>query len=413
MNLSYQEALDRCKQSFKTKLMHSVELLRKAERIALMYDNTDGYYLAFSGGKDSQALYHVAQLAGVKFKGHMSLTSVDPPQVIRFVKRQYPDVELIKPKMSMFDKAIERGILPTMRVRWCCADFKESAGAGKVTLIGVRAAESARRAKRHEVEVKSRKYSGDLEGFDAWSQAEIEKKLSKTKRKVNEDEFSVKTDNEVRCINGKDSILISPIFQWTEGDVWYFLNDIVNVPHCELYDMGYSRIGCILCPMSNKKSKQRDMKMFPHVKRGWIKAIKAIRSGGVFREGFIWWNIPTEQIQQAIMRWKMFHAEQIRTPLHGGTILRNVNVDSDYPLLSENFGGTNCNRTDNPRYNIRQRALRKFFDSPSQQVNWGGQDEPSEDEIAEAIFDWWMSGKSYKEWYSEKYVQGKLDLDFE
>lgn len=285
MNLSYQEALDRCKQSFKAKLMHSVELLRKAERIALMYDNTDGYYLAFSGGKDSQALYHVAQLAGVKFKGHMSLTSVDPPQVIRFVKRQYPDVELIKPKMSMFDKAIEMGILPTMRVRWCCAQFKESAGAGKVTLIGVRAAESARRAKRNEVEVKSRKFSGDLEGFDAWSQAEIEKKMAKAKRKLNEDEFSLNTDNEVRCINGKDSILISPIFKWTEDDVWYFLNEIVNVPHCELYDMGYSRIGCILCPMSNKKSKQRDIKMFPHVKRGWIKAIKAIRSGGGIQRG--------------------------------------------------------------------------------------------------------------------------------
>lgn len=285
MNLSYQEALDRCKQSFKTKLMHSVELLRKAERIALMYDNTDGYYLAFSGGKDSQALYHLAELAGVKFKGHMSLTSVDPPQVIRFVKRQYPDVELIKPKMSMFDKAIEMGILPTMRVRWCCAQFKESAGAGKVTLIGVRAAESARRAKRNEVEVKSRKFSGDLEGFDAWSQAEIEKKMAKAKRKLNEDEFSLNTDNEVRCINGKDSILISPIFKWTEDDVWYFLNEIVNVPHCELYDMGYSRIGCILCPMSNKKSKQRDIKMFPHVKRGWIKAIKAIRSGGGIQRG--------------------------------------------------------------------------------------------------------------------------------
>ena len=290
------------KKLFQEKLEHSIDLLQKAEKLALMYDKQDGFYLAFSGGKDSQALYHVAKMAGVKFKGHMSLTSVDPPQVIRFVKRQYPDVELIKPKMSMFDKAIERGILPTMRVRWCCADFKESAGAGKVTLIGVRAAESARRAKRHEVEVKGRKFSGDLEGFDAWSQAEIEKKLSKTKRKVNEDEFSVKTDNEVRCINGKDSILISPIFQWTEDDVWYFLNEVMRVPHCELYDMGYSRIGCILCPMSNKKSKQRDMKMFPHVKRGWIRAIKAIRSRGVFKEGFIWWNIPTKWMQQVFIR---------------------------------------------------------------------------------------------------------------
>lgn len=414
MNLSYKEALDRCKQSFKTKLMHSVELLRKAERIALMYDNTDGYYLAFSGGKDSQALYHLAELAGVKFKGHMSLTSVDPPQVIRFVKRQYPDVELIKPKMSMFDKAIERGILPTMRVRWCCADFKESAGAGKVTLIGVRAAESARRAKRHEVEVKSRKFGGDLEGFDAWSQAEIEKKLSKTKRKVNEDEFSIKTDNEVRCINGKDSILISPIFQWTEDDVWYFLNEIVNVPHCELYDMGYSRIGCILCPMSNKKSKQRDMKMFPHVKRGWIRAIKAIRSGGGIQGRIHLVEHPNKMdAASAHTGGGISHTEQIRTPLHIGTILRNSNVDSDYQPQSGDFGGTRWTGTDNPGLILTRRIIRKFFDSPSQQVNWGGQSEPYEDEIAEAIFDWWMSGKSYKEWYSEKYMQGKLDLNFE
>lgn len=276
MLINYDEALKRCKPSFRSKLEHSVELLRKAERIALMYDSDDGYYLAFSGGKDSQALYHVAQLAGVKFKGRMSLTSVDPPQVIRFVKKHYPDVELIKPKMSMFDKAIERGVLPTMNVRWCCADFKEGAGAGKVTLIGVRAAESTRRAKRHEVEVSSRKFSGDLDGFDAWSKEQIEKKMSKTKRKINEDEFSINTDNKVRCINGKDSILISPIFQWTEADVWYFLNEIVNVPHCELYDMGYTRIGCILCPMASKKSKLKDIKMFPHAKRGWIRAIKAI-----------------------------------------------------------------------------------------------------------------------------------------
>lgn len=360
MNLSYEEALNRCKQSFKIKLMHSVELLRKAERIALMYDSNDGYYLAFSGGKDSQAIYHVAQLAGIKFKAHMSLTSVDPPQVIRFVKSKYPDVELIKPKMSMFDKAIEVGILPTKRVRWCCAEFKESAGAGKVTLIGVRAAESARRAKRHEVEVSSRKFSGDLEGFEAWSKSEIKKKTAKIKRKVNEDEFSVKSDNEVRCINGKDSILISPIFQWTEADVWYFLNKVVNVPHCELYDMGYSRIGCFLCPMSNKKSKQRDIKMFPHVKRGWIRAIKAIRIKDIQR-GTSQVNSYRKEIWDARYRAKFLRGE--KGDIHT--------------------------------------------------TNGGGQNEPSEDEIAEAIFDWWMSGKSYKEWYSEKYLQLTFNFNFE
>ena len=411
MSMNYDEALKRCKPSFRSKLEHSVELLRKAERIALMYDSDDGYYLAFSGGKDSQALYHVAQLAGVKFKGHMSLTSVDPPQVIRFVKRQYPDVELIKPKMSMFDKAIEMGILPTMRVRWCCAQFKESAGAGKVTLIGVRAAESARRAKRNEVEVKSRKFSGDLEGFDAWSQAEIEKKMAKAKRKLNEDEFSLNTDNEVHCINGKDSILISPIFKWTEDDVWYFLNEIVNVPHCELYDMGYSRIGCILCPMSNKKSKQRDIKMFPHVKRGWIKAIKAIRSGGYSERGSSGGTSQQNRFSKQSCDGKCPMQNRFGHRYTAGQFYEMSMWIPTTPLLSENFGGTNYNRTDNPRYNIRRRALRKFFDSPSQQVNWGGQDEPSEDEIAEAIFDWWISGKPYKQWYADTYLQSKLEFE--
>lgn len=219
-------------------------------------------------------------MAGVKFKAHMSLTSVDPPQVIRFVKNVYPDVVLHKPKMSIYQRAVERGILPTMRVRWCCADFKESAGAGKVTLIGIRKEESARRAKRHEVEVSDRKFGGNLEEFEAWSKTQIEKQQNKSKRKINEDEFSVKADNEVRCINGKDSILISPIFDWSEKDVWYFLNEVAKVPHCSLYDEGWHRIGCIGCPMSSHRQKMIENKRYPHVKRGWIKAIKAIRNRG-------------------------------------------------------------------------------------------------------------------------------------
>ena len=284
IDVKYEDAIKRCKPSFRSKLEHSVTLLRKAEGLAKMYDNDDGFFLAFSGGKDSQALYHVTKMAGVLFKGHFSPTSVDPPDLIRFIKNEYPTVEWGHLDFSIYQRAVERRILPTMRVRWCCADFKETAGAGKVTLIGIRKEESARRAKRHEVEVSNKKFSGSLDEFEDWSKAEIERKTKrKTKRKINEDEFSVKSDSEVHCINGKDSILISPIFDWTEKDIWYFLNDIIKAPHCKLYDEGYTRIGCILCPMSSQKSKQRDIERFPHVKRNWIKAIKEIRRGGIQR----------------------------------------------------------------------------------------------------------------------------------
>ena len=37
--------------------------------------------------------------------------------------------------------------------------------------------------------------------------------------------------------------------------------------------------------------------------------------------------------------------------------------------------------------------------------------EEQENEIAENIYDWWISGKSYKQWYAEKFQQMKLKFD--
>lgn len=182
----------------------------------------------------------------------MNLTSVDPPEVIRFVKQHYPEVELIKPKMSIYDMAKKKGCLPTQKIRWCCEEFKEMSGAGKVTLIGIRREESARRSKRNEVEMDKHKFSGS---FDQWSEHR---------------------EKMVTCVGGKDKILVSPILYWTSRDVWEFLNSN-NISHCSLYDKGYKRIGCILCPMSNHKQKVREIRDFPHVKTNWIKAIEWLR----------------------------------------------------------------------------------------------------------------------------------------
>lgn len=258
--------------NLQSKIEYSIALLRKCEQMALDMDSENGFYLAFSGGKDSQALYHIAKMAGVKFKAHMNLTSIDPPEVIRFVKRNYPDVELIKPKMSIYDMALKKHLIPTRTIRWCCAEFKETSGAGKVTLIGIRKQESTRRSKREEIEISYHKFSGN---FDQWSEHK---------------------EQMVTCVKGKDKILVSPIINWTERDVWEFLNKVVKVPHCKLYDEGYKRIGCILCPMSNYRQKIRDVQRFPHVKRKWIQTIqKLIDAGYINRNftdaefGFNWW----------------------------------------------------------------------------------------------------------------------------
>ena len=226
----------------------------------------------------------------------MNLTSVDPPEVIRFVKKCYPDVELVKPKESIYSIAIRRKILPTMRVRWCCAEFKESAGAGKVTLIGIRHEESSRRAKRNEVEISSRKFSGTLDGLEEYRQEQKAKKARKKSQKDGVNIMNADREQTLGCIHGKESLLISPIIHWTERDVWEFLNQVVQVAHCKLYDEGWKRLGCICCPMSSAKHKRMEELRWPHVKKNWIKAIKAIRNdGGVFEKEYIWWNIRADR----------------------------------------------------------------------------------------------------------------------
>lgn len=405
INITLSEALERASEGLRKKMLHSVELLQKAETIALNYDAENGYYLAFSGGKDSQALFHMTQLAGVKFCGHMNLTSVDPPEVIRFVKKNYPEVELIKPGKSIFQIAVERQILPTMRVRWCCAEYKETAGAGKVTLIGIRKEESSRRAKRNEVEINNRKFSGDLDGLDEYRQ---EQKAKRARRKSKEQGVNITNADEEQtlgCIHGKESLLISPIIYWTEKDVWEFLNDVVRVPHCSLYDEGWHRIGCIGCPMSSHRQKMIENKRYPHIKRGWIKAIKAIRSGGYSEE-----NISCETSARTGCLSETSEDCSGRRRLHQSSRQRTLDGYRK-PKHQPNSYQKDIwrdTKTTNGRQNRGVWNLEKTgFSGGSSSDRLT---EEQENEIAENIYDWWISGKSYKQWYAEKFQQLKLDF---
>ena len=373
LQITLDEVLQKLPQSLQRKLLHGVDLLRKAEKLAFAYDSENGFYLAFSGGKDSQCLYHVAKLAGVKFKAHMNLTSVDPPEVIRFVKKNYPEVELIKPGKSIFQHTVEKQILPTMRVRWCCAEYKEMAGAGKVTLIGIRKAESSRRAKRNEVEINNRKFSGDLEGLEGYRKARNAQKRGR-KPKNNREVTIVNADGErtLGCIRGQESLLISPIIEWTDDDVWNFLNTI-GAAHCELYDQGFNRIGCIGCPMSPAKQKIIENKRWPHVKRNWIKAIKAIRKIPTVGGGLSEIRIQEKSLQRTGFKHHLnFYQKDIWRAIPQERMERNVD---------ENHlgGGISENLTDE-----------------------------QETEIAENIYDWWISSKPHKQWYADKFQQQDL-----
>ena len=401
-NVTLEQALAKASKRLQEKMMYSIDLLKKAERLALAYGGGNGYYLAFSGGKDSQALYHIAELAGVKFDAHMNFTSVDPPEVIRFVKKQYPDVDFIKPKKSIYQLAVEKQILPTMRVRWCCAEYKENSGAGRVTLIGIRHQEGSRRAKRNEVEISNRKYSGTLEGLDEYRN---ELKAKRARRKSKKDGVNITNADQEQtlgCISGKESLLISPIIHWTEQDVWEFLNKVMEVPHCSLYDEGWHRIGCIGCPMSSVNQKKIENICYPHVKRNWIKAIKAIRRGGELD------STEQEELSGVRPQGELSTADGCKQPKIGSNIQRiqgradpRFRIPRQWMQYSENWVWLQ------DKNQLRSVERSGFSQSSSSDRLT---DEQKEDLIAENIYDWWISGKSYKEWYADKFLQTKLEF---
>ena len=98
------------------------------------FEPPDGYYVAFSGGKDSQCVYHLCKMANVKFDAHYAVTSVDPPELVRFIKANYPDVKFERQHytdgkpITMWSLIAEHTLPPTRKVRYCCASLKEPGG---------------------------------------------------------------------------------------------------------------------------------------------------------------------------------------------------------------------------------------------------------------------------------------------
>jgi phosphoadenosine phosphosulfate reductase len=252
------------------KVKIAIETIQKAESLALKYQDY-GFHLAFSGGKDSQVIYELCKMAGVKFRPVMQVTTLDPPELMRFVRKNYPDVILERPEINFYKLIIKYQSLPTMMRRFCCKELKEQSGAGTVTVIGIRRAESSKRAKRNELEISGHKYSNSL------------------------DQFNIDNENQILCIKGKDKILLSPIINWTNSDVWNFIRNN-KLQYCELYDQGYRRIGCMFCPNCTVKSKQRDRRNYPKVEREIKKSILELCTNGKYADFdynvddiFNWW----------------------------------------------------------------------------------------------------------------------------
>lgn len=200
-------------------------LTEKSIRLLKEHEPPDGYYVAFSGGKDSTVMLDLVKRAGVKYDAHYNFTTVDPPELVTFIRKQYPEVHWERPKETMY-ALIERMMTPPTRLmRYCCRILKERGGEGRTCVTGIRAEESQQRASRSEVQ------------------------------------------DDYNCVKS----YINPIFMWTQNDIWQYIHER-RLPYCSLYDEGFQRLGCIGCPMAGPKERERQFQRWPGIERAYIAA---------------------------------------------------------------------------------------------------------------------------------------------
>lgn len=259
---------------FQDTLFGMVDKVQRSINRLRAFEPEEGYYLAFSGGKDSQCVYHLAKLAGVRFEAHYSVTTIDPPELMRFIRDAYPDVVWDHPvdssgsPTSMWKIIAEHPTPPTRANRYCCATLKEPQGKGRVVVTGVRWAESINRRETHGVAdiitSSKRLIKAQLSNNPA---AETNRHGSLVLMDDNDESKRVVD----QCFK-KNKTVINPIIDWDDTDVWEFLNEVVAVQHCSLYDEGFLRIGCVGCPLQGKKGMLRGFERWPRYRELYIAA---------------------------------------------------------------------------------------------------------------------------------------------
>lgn len=189
------------------------------------YVPPEGYYVAFSGGKDSTVVYDLVKQSGVKHDVHYNVSPIDPPELIRFIRETYPEVNNDRHARGFWKRFLTEG--PPMRqARWCCELIKEAGGIGRTKVLGTRRTESTSRRGYGVIDV---------------------------------------------CKNRNDTWRVQPIVDWTTPEIWEYIKES-NLPYCSLYDEGFDRLGCVLCPFKGKRQTALEIERFPKIAANWRSA---------------------------------------------------------------------------------------------------------------------------------------------
>lgn len=199
--------------------------------------------LCYSGGKDSDVILQLAKEAEIDFVPIYKMTTIDPPGTIKHAKDN--GCEIRRPEKTFFQLVREKG-LPSRFTRFCCAYLKEYKIMDNA-IIGVRRAESTKRAKRYKEPTQCRIYG-----------------------------------------NGEHVNQIFPILDWSNDDVKNYILDRGIKCHPLYYDdkgdfRVERRLGCIGCPLVSNAKDQ--FKKYPRFAKAYIDAVRVFLDGQEDRYG--------------------------------------------------------------------------------------------------------------------------------
>ena len=239
----------------------AIERLKMASEMSMrMYKQP--LVVMTSGGKDSSVCVELARRAGIPFEVIHGHTTADAPETVYFVRRElarlsemgiscqisYPRYK--GKRTSMWALIPQKLTPPTRTVRYCCSVLKEQNGKGRFVVTGVRWAESARRKSGRGI---------------------YETMTSKVSNKV----ILVNDNDDKRMLfencTIKSQRICNPIVDWTDKDVWDFLLSN-KIPVNPLYQEGFSRVGCVGCPMARKKHRYQNFARWPAYEKMYIRA---------------------------------------------------------------------------------------------------------------------------------------------